>query len=333
MQELIRNAWHGWRTYTDDGKLAALFLAAILLLWLWKSLWKSENEKDVIIERYYNLILYATVLGVCCICPFTAAVLMAYQTRFYDYQWIWSMVPVTIVIALAGTLVWTELSGMTGKKHVINPRTGKRKVEWWSGIKVTAIMLVLLYLCGSVQEEIWRAGEEAQKREKTAQVLEILTKNGDNNTIHLWAPREIMEYARALDGRVILPYGRNMWDKALNAYSYDTYGEAEEKLYTWMTYVEETGESEAVVEVPAIKQGSETDVTAAVEGSVTGENTEKLNAEPSITAKECMQLARELGVTHILLPGNLEPGTLAEIEQCLGVRAEQLLDYYFVMVP
>ena len=34
MRELLRNAWLGWQNYTDDGKLAALLLAALLFLWL-----------------------------------------------------------------------------------------------------------------------------------------------------------------------------------------------------------------------------------------------------------------------------------------------------------
>lgn len=314
MQELIKNAWLGWKNYTDSGKLAALFLAALLFLWLWK----SGNGKNPSRSKYFQIVLYASILAVCCICPITAALLMKYQTQFYDYEWIWSMVPVTLVIALAGTLMWTEFAGNAEKKHVVNPKTGKRKMNWWSSVAVTALMFGILYLCGSMQTESWNTGEEAQKREKTAQVLEMLAENGQNSDICLWAPQEIMEYARALDGQIRLPYGRNMWDKALNAYSYDVYGEAEQILYAWMSYVEETGGTEAAIELP--------------EENHTGAEANEKAEKRVITASECIQLAHELGVNCILLPGNLPQEALTEIEDDFGVKAERVEEFYLFRV-
>lgn len=291
MQELIRNAWLGWKSYTDDGKLAALFLAALLLLWLWE----SKDGKNKIRNKYCRILSYTTVLGICCICPITAAALMMYQTQFYDYQWIWNLVPVTIVIALAGTLLWTALVGMPEKNPAGNPQAGKRKVHLWKVVGITALMSAILYLCGSMQMNSWDMGEEAAKREKTAYVLENLTENGQNESICLWAPQEIMEYARALDGRITLPYGRNMWDAALNAYAYDTYSEVEGTLYEWMSYAEETGESAVAPDI-------------------------------------CMTLAHELGVNCILLPEKLQPEVLKEMENAFGAEAESLGEFYLLRI-
>ncbi len=267
MRDLITGAWLGWRHYTDDGKMAALFLAALLFLWLWKKEYR---------DKYKPLLLYALVMAVCCICPVLAVVLMKYQTRFYDYQWIWSMVPVTVVIALAGTLLWDSF-----------------RKERAKCVGITVVMLALLYLCGGMQKEILHPAEEMQKREKTAQILEILTEGGEKETLCLWAPQEIMEYARALDGSILLPYGRNMWDKALGAYSYDTYGEPEEAMYEWMCIAEETGEPEGM------------------DGVV---------------------LAKEAGVNCILLPDTIQPAVLAEIEQTLNVQAQQVENYYLFWI-
>lgn len=345
MQELIKNAWLGWKNYTDGGKLAALFLAALLLLWLWNSGSAGEapadksspgNQEDGRIARkdHGRIIKYATAMAVCCICPLSAALLMIYQTKFYDYQWIWSLVPVTIVIALAGTLLWTEFSGLAAKKHVVNPRTGKKKIEWLKLAGVTAVMLSVLYLCGSMGSETFDVKAESQKRTKTAQVLGIVTENGKNTDICLWAPKEIMEYARALDGRIRLPYGRNMWDISLNAYSYDTYGETEQLLYAWMSSVEETGEINATVEYnadmlsgenSAIVENADAQKHIAAAGNA---DVQSQALERVITAEECMALAQEYGINCILLPANVKPEALAQIEEILGVEAQGYMDYY-----
>lgn len=298
MMELLRNAWLGWQNYTNNGKMAALLLIALLLFWFGKT--ELRN-------KYRTFVIYTTVMVVCCICPFTAAILMTYQTKFYDYQWIWGAVPVTIMIALAGTLLWTELS----------EKYAKTKRARWKIAGITALMVGVIYLCGRMENNIWDTDKAAQNREETAKVLEKITENGTNKNIVLWAPQKIMEYTRVLDGNICLPYGRNMWDGALNAYSYDTYGEAEKMLYAWMSYAEETGEGEAEVE---IAEGNE---------EVESEETENKKAEMEIiTATECLEMARQLGVTHILLPENMQPGVLAELEEYLGISVENVEGYF-----
>ena len=77
----MTDAWLGWKSFISNGKLAALLLAALIFLWY--------NRKQV--ER--KLLVYTSVMAVCCILPVTAVVLMGYQTKFYDYEWIWSLVP------------------------------------------------------------------------------------------------------------------------------------------------------------------------------------------------------------------------------------------------
>lgn len=293
MQELMKNAWLGWKMYTDNGKFAALFLVALLLFWFWL----VERKKKEMPEAHFHVILYATVMSVCCICPITAAVLMLYQTRFYDYQWIWNMIPLTIVIALVGTLFWTEFSWKNKKQKA----------------GITVLIVVLFYLSGSLMKEVVNTDAEAEKHAKAKAVVQELTESTPEGTICLFAPQEVMEYARAIDGRIYLPYGRNMWDKALNAYSYETYGEAEEKLYAWMSYVEEYGEITAHIEPNEALSWAE-------------------DTESIITAKECMTLAAELGVTRILLPENLLEEDVDKIEKLLGVEAERLAGYYFFCI-
>ena len=296
MREMIRNAWLGWQNYTDNGKLAALLLMALLFFWL------GKREKR---NKFFTFIVYTTIMTVCCICPFTAAVFMQYQTRFYDYPWIWSLVPVTMIIALAGTLLWIELTEEYARK----------KGKLWKCAGITAMMVSVICLCGRMGNTIWESGQEIQKEIETSRVLEIITENGENTNIVLWAPQGIMEYARALNGCIRLPYGRNMWDDALNAYSYDTYGDTEKTLYVWMSNAEETGEGVAFIEI-------------GKEAALEPERTQKV----TITAAECVDMAAELGVTHILLPENMRQETLEELENRLGTPLEQVEGYYLFRI-
>ena len=293
MTELIRNAWLGWQDYTEHGKMAALLLLALLLYWFGN---KRSGSKEMM-SRRHTLVSYTTVMTVCCICPLTAAALMAYQTKFYDYQWIWGAVPVTIVIALAATQLWTELAD----KYTGGDGAG------WKRAGITVLFACVIYLCGSMQSAVWDEDEAAQNRQKAERVLEIITENGQNKDICLWAPQGIMEYARALDGSIVLPYGRNMWDGALSAYSYDTYGEEENMLYVWMCHAEAAGEGEAEYQTE------------------TGET-------KIVTAAECMEMINQFAVTHIILPGNLQQEVLTEAEAHWGIQAEDIEGYYLLCI-
>lgn len=273
MMEWIKNARLGWLDYIESGKLAALLLLALLIFWFWK---KEEWNK------YRKLFLYTTLVTVCCVVPVTAAVLMAYQTKFYDYEWIWGTVPITAVIALTGTLLWSELS----KRYQSVSGGG------WKKAGIVLLAVCLLYVCGPLGAGIPDAEEEQGKLAATERVLEIVTENGQNRNVVLWAPREIMEYARALNGTVQLPYGRNMWDPALNAYSYEAYGDTEVALYDWMTGAEETGTGEGAILEPVL----------------------------------------EIGINCMVLPGNLALELLAEFEKELGVQAELADGYYLFRI-
>ncbi len=307
MMEVIRNAWLGWQNYNDSGKMAALVLIALLLFWFGR----VENRK-----QYHTLVWYTTVMVVCCVCPLTAAVLMQYQTRFYDYQWIWGAVPVTIIIALAGTLLWTELV----------EKYAKCKKAGWKIAGITALLVAVIYLCGRMENDIWDVNAAAQNQEETVKVLEKITQNGQNQDITLWAPQGIMEYARALDGSICMPYGRNMWDGALNGYSYDTYGETEKLLYAWMSHAEKTGEGEVEIDM-TVEMGMEI-TSDIIEADSLGENT----ASRTIMATECVELAMELGVNCMLLPENLESAVVEELETYLGIAAENVEGYYLFYI-
>jgi hypothetical protein len=218
MIDLVTSAWTGWLNYIAYGKYTALFLEGVLFLWL------SVSHRKVSIQmRRYGALTAALV-----ICPISAALLMVYQTPFYGYVWLWSLVPVTPIIAYSGVLV---LDG-----------------RYKRGIRIVLLcMIPAILLLGaptgysSLQERYLMTDNAGEVR----LIMDELTKDGNNDTICLWAPKEVMEWVRLENGSIKLPYGRNMWEPTLGAYTYDTPGDAANSMYHLM---EEIGEDDWIWE-------------------------------------------------------------------------------------
>lgn len=268
MAELLKNAWQGWQAFTNAGKLPAALLISLLFLWIY---YKRVKRKEFLI--------YTTVVTICCILPVTAAVLVLYQTKLYDYKWIWSIVPMTAAVSYAGTLFMMEfLQETTG---------GDRKRQAAAGLLLTAALL----FCGG----IGGSGDEYGSREERQQAEEILAELQERlqgKKICLWAPREILTYARAYDGEIQLLYGRDMWDSDLRAYSYDVYSGGLEDMYRWM-------------EAPP--------------------------GEENVPDSYCAETAVSAEVNCILLPEDKLPETIDCFEEMLGVRAEKSGNYYLLI--
>lgn len=283
MRELLTNAWLGWHRYTDAGKYAALLLVVFFFLWFRK---EEEKEKP--------LLIYTTLVTILCIFPVSAAILMLYQTGFYNYEWIWSYVPLTLLIAYGGTIFLTEC-------------WERYKKSVWQCAGISMAVVTIIVLCGSMGQDVFDAGAERQEREAANTVLEILSTEADEEEICLWAPKGIMASTRAFDGKLQLAYGRNMWDAALGAYSYDTYSESEETLYLWMCNVEESGMVD-----PAPEE--------LTEGAL------------EISPETILEIAKKAGVNRILLPGNIMPEELEKLVGIWKVQPRQIGDYYLITI-
>lgn len=246
MAELLKNAWLSWQSFTHAGKLAGALLISLLFLWIY---YKRVRQKEFLI--------YTTAVTLCCILPVTAVLLQLYQTRFYDYKWIWSIVPMTAMVGFAATLFMTEFLQELSKNY--------KK----SRIAAVALLAAGLVLCGGMGAKPWDGcgkQEERQERQQAEALLAKLQERLQGREICLWAPRRVMGYARAYGAGILLLYGRDIWDSDLSAYSYDKYPEGIYDLYLWMeaearevtvpdSYCVETAMSEDVncILVPADK--------------------------------------------------------------------------------
>lgn len=317
MLELLNNAWNGWGNFIFYGKYPALLLLVLLVFWFF-----SDRKREPV------LLGYTTVITVCCIFPLTAALFMQYQTKFYDYQWVWSYVPSTIVIAFAATLVLGYYSELSAG----NCEAGYWKKWFAQNGKVTAaalVLVILILLCGRLTDPLaeaktdWLQSVAAEKvlaaiedavigsgrAEETATgeiISEQTTSEGTRSEeLVLWAPKEIMAAARIYSPAIQLPYGRDLWDASLGAYTYDTYTQVEDDLCQWMH-------------------------CTGVFGTVDGYRLDGTLLEGSA----CVPQALELGVNCIVVPDMMTQEALAELTAILEkdtgsrVQMQQLEAYY-----
>lgn len=299
MWELLNNAWNGWGNFIFYGKYPALLLLVLVVFWFF-----SDRKREPV------LLGYTTVMTVCCIFPLTAALLMQYQTKFYDYQWVWNYVPLLIVVAFAGTLVLGHCRKWSGEKAA---DTGWKSRFFRNGRVPTAalVMSVIILLCGRLTDPLAEVKTDWQQTAAAEKVVTAIAEAETEETITLWAPKEVMASARVYAPGIKLLYGRDLWDASLGAYTYDIYTQVEDDLCQWMH-------------------------CADVFGTVDGYRLDGTVLEGKI----CVEQALELGVNCIVVPAVMTQEAIAELtailEEKLGqaagndrsVQMQQLEAYY-----
>lgn len=290
MMELLRNAWSGWLDLMSDGKIIALFLLALMVCYF-------LNLGD---QRGKGMFRYCGVMAAIVIFPLSAAILMLYQTKFYDYEWIWNLIPVTGMIACGEVLFWDWFQEKESRKNM--------------RILMAVGILVLNILSGSLGSVERQAPDFGKERRQVVTALAAMRRDA-GESICLWAPEEVISHARSLDGEIGLLYGRNMFEEHLNAYSYEVYPEELRELYVWMVMAGRYGR-----------------VVVPVEGDmVYPEGNLRLGDE--LDGRKCIGKALALGVNRILLPGNMTTDAVAELRDAYSLELVQAGNYYLLSLP
>lgn len=272
MMEWMKEVMTGWPDYISHQKLMACFLA-LLMLFFFTDRWKKQR-------RYW---LYGLIMTVLCLFPVSAAGLLIYQTRFYDYRFIFASLPILVYVAYGVVELFTDHEALT---KLSNVRRGC----------LLACVILILMCCYS--DDTASFGD-TMTEEETAVAIDSLQKILEYETtgdVCLWAPREMMEVAREQDGSIRLLYGRNMWDNALNAYSYDEYSEEIKNCCLWMEGIHKNG---------------------------------RLN-QKQVKGIECINAAFEHGATIVVLPGDIKQKTIRRIEKKTNTSAHPV-DGYLVI--
>lgn len=204
----FEKAVDGIGRYGGTQKFLVLFFAVLLFAWL--------SEKKEITKQQNRLLVYSLLMSAVLLIPITAVVVLMYQTAYYDYEWSWSMVPMTAVIAW-GIVLFGEQELSKKRKALL-----------------TVVIVCILCLCGN-QGVCQKVPEkEALIREEMDEILKGVYEMSDSQRSVLWGPTGVMQEARRRDGRIMLVYGRDMWDEKAGAYDYEAYSRELTEAYVWL---------------------------------------------------------------------------------------------------
>lgn len=231
MTDFLNTLRTGYLEYVSRGQYIGLFFIILLFLWLTGS--RKNNKVKT------SLMLYAAVISVLVLLPLSAWVLLIYQTPFYTYSHLFLLLPVTLVMAWGLTEIMEYVMAYLEKQPESRKFATKHN-KLCSGTAIAALTAILM-LSGSVTLAAEPVDPAFNSWKIPQEVLEVLAtlESGDMEEEVLLAPDEILEYARSYSGSFRLLYGRNMWRKELNAYTYDIYTPQLEEIHEWLNPGEE----------------------------------------------------------------------------------------------
>lgn len=209
LMQYFERTVRGMETYFAHDKMVVILIAGLLILWL--------GEKKASNPECNRLLIYSAFMSCLLLVPLTAVFAVIYQSAYYDYEWVWSMVPVAAVVAYSGVRLYE-------KKE--KERHGK--VFWW------LCVLLLVFFCGN-QGRLQMATTEEQENSVSAEKILIVLENAtDIDRPVLWGASHIMQEVRQKTGDILLVYGKDMWDPKAGAYDYEAYSEELTQAYEWM---------------------------------------------------------------------------------------------------
>ncbi len=202
----------GMAAYFECDKMVVMLMFVLLVLWL--------GDKKQVGETSNRLLVYTTGIALALLFPLTAVFAVIYQSAYYDYEWVWSMVPVAAVVGYGAVRIYE-----------MQEKEKKGRRIWWLAL------FVFLFFCGN-QGCLKIATEEDAKAAVMAKELVVTVENvmAVEEPV-LWGPKDIMQEVRRETGEIRLAYGRDMWDPKAGAYDYESYSPELIKAYEWMDCV------------------------------------------------------------------------------------------------
>lgn len=227
---LLREYWNlalsGFAEMIKDHKYLALIVGILIFGYVCRKKWTDAKARQFWLYGAGGMLLLAF--------PVTGMFFLIYQTRFYDYGWVWSFVPLTAILAWGITEIvfgYLEPGTMIGAE--------KLKEKWVLPARILGLLAAasILFMFGNQGRLQAVSQEELQVRSSSEKILAYLEEQELVQNKVLWAPRGIMQYLRSHSGEVTLFYGRDMWDGKAGAYDYEAYEEVEVSCYEWMECV------------------------------------------------------------------------------------------------
>lgn len=231
MADFIRTLKTGYHALTESGQFLMLFMTALLFLWFLRGFEKKEFRR------------LATVMLLLLLCPVSIKLLLLYQTGFYGYENLWALLPMTALLACAAVMAVFKITTIYISERRKLRKAVSAKREHVAEVLAAALMAVLLFFCGTMEVAKSETGQDFngdKLPEEVAEVLQLI-EIPQEEAVFLLAPDEVAAWARIYSGKILLPYGRNLWEPALSAYTYDVYMGDMQELHNWVNGTLATG--------------------------------------------------------------------------------------------
>jgi len=145
-----------------------------------------------------RLLVLASVISLVCICPLTAYILMEVFPLVSDYHLLWHVVPASVVVCAALSLILERL--------------WDNKVQRWGF--VVGIFLIFFFAgeFAYTSADAWNDDVTHLGREEVLAYDLILTdmKSRDRESASLWGPYKLMADSRIYDGELRPIYGKDI---------------------------------------------------------------------------------------------------------------------------
>lgn len=224
MMKLLDSMRIGFSSFVEDGQYFMLFMVAVLMLWL-----MNDSKKKEI--RWFTLIMLVLLL-----CPITAKLLLLYQTQFYGYESLWELLPVTAILVYGLVTATFQIIAAHSRGYGRWESAAPKRKENAYEILVVVVLTAVLFLCGTLTPANALTDQTSGMGRVPAEAEEVFNQVNiaEGDSITLLAPDEIAAWARIYSGDILLPYGRNMWEPELTAYTYDNYEGYLVELHGWV---------------------------------------------------------------------------------------------------
>lgn len=231
MAGFFQSLKNGYSSLTGSGQFLMLFMVSLLLLWLVKEFAKEEFRR------------FATIMLLLLLCPFSVKLLLLYQTPFYGYENLWALLPMTAVLACAAVAAVSKISSWYITERGRQRKTVSGRRERIYEALAAAVFALLLFFCGTMTSAkgLTEQDYDGDKLPKEAAEVFALLEISEGEDVFLLAPDDLAAWARIYSGHILLPYGRNLWEPELSAYTYDVYKGDMEELHNWVNGTLMTG--------------------------------------------------------------------------------------------
>jgi len=210
--------------FVQMGQFLMLFMVALLLLYL------LDDTKCVAFKQYAFLMLLILIF------PVTAKVLTVYQTAFYSKDHLWVLLPVTPLLGYGLVVASVKIVGALTSSYGRWTKSVSRRKESTVEAFVILGLSMVLFMCGTLRFGKVMTQETDGNGVIPATVCEVLDtiETSGTDSVKILATDEVARWVRIYDGKLILPYGRNLYEPEMTAFTYEVYTEEMYMLHDWI---------------------------------------------------------------------------------------------------